>query len=65
MAIWEDSKQLDKELKKAEKRVKQNWVFWQPVMYGVLTYSEACNCDMDTLLEANVVANLQKASGRS
>jgi hypothetical protein len=47
----------------AKKRVEKHWLFWKPVAYNVLTFSEACACDTETLLEANIVADL-KSSGK-
>jgi hypothetical protein len=50
---------LNKNLRNAKKRVERDWIFWKPIVHGVLTYSEASNCDLDTLLEANVVADFK------
>lgn len=59
MAIWEDYNLLNKELKKAEKRVEANAVFWKPILHGILTYTEANKCSVDDLLEANVIAEIK------
>jgi len=44
---------------KAKDRVERFFIFWKPVLCGVLTYTEAANCDIDTLLEANIVADMK------
>lgn len=32
---------------------KQNWWFWRPIVYGVLSYTEADSMSMSDILEAN------------
>lgn len=63
MAMWTVSNIQKKMLSMAKKRVEKHWLFWKPVAYNVLTFSEACACDTETLLEANIVADL-KSSGK-
>lgn len=61
METWENTDLLKKELKRAEKRVIRDWLFWKPVVYGILTYTEASRCDTETLLEANAAAEIKSA----
>lgn len=30
-----------------------NWIFWRPVVHGVLTYTEASSLGVSELMEAN------------
>ena len=48
-----------RELSRAKKRVKRDWIFWYPILCGVLSYTEACDCNIDTLFDANVVADMK------
>ena len=57
--MWTDHTYKAKMLAKAKKRVERDWLFWKPVATGVLTYSEACTCDEDTLFEANIVSDIK------
>jgi hypothetical protein len=59
METLENSDLLRKELKRAEKRVTRDWIFWKPVVYGILTYTEASECGMEDLLDANAAADLK------
>jgi hypothetical protein len=46
-------------LREADRRVRRDWIFWKPVIYGILTYTEASECDMETLLEANAAVDMK------
>ncbi len=44
---------------KARKKAQQEWLFWRPVINNILTYTEACECDFETLLEANGAVSIK------
>jgi hypothetical protein len=59
VATWTDTAYQAKMLARAKKRVERDWLFWKPIAFNVLTYSEACACNTGTLLEANIVADMK------
>ncbi len=59
MEKWDNLELQQIELSKAKKRVKQNWLFWKPIIYGILSYDEASKCDMDTLFEASFAVDIK------
>ena len=47
----------------------ENWLFWRPIVNGVLTYTEASQMHITELLEANAaldrkIADEKKAAGK-
>jgi hypothetical protein len=37
---------------------KRNWLFWRPIVERVLSYSEACEMDIDELYEVNAALDI-------
>jgi hypothetical protein len=37
--------------------VKDRWYFWKPIVYGLLTYTEANEMDLNQLIEACFAIN--------
>jgi hypothetical protein len=47
------NKQLKKGASYYRQKVKREWFFWRPVVYGVLSFTEAAEGDPELLNEAN------------
>ncbi len=45
-------------LKQKEEALKgDNWLFWRVILWRVMTFTEACAADMETIYEANAALN--------
>jgi|GEM_PF-6272163 hypothetical protein len=40
-------------------KVKKEWLFWRPIVYNVLTFTEACENDPEVLTEANIALDIK------